>query len=412
MDGKNPKKGMNEMKQKNTLSFLNYAAILSIFFFAGGGTFMNAGLQTMIEAWPELPASTVRLVTSLPCLISCPVIILTGRLAGRVLSYRFCAIFGTFLILAGGIAPFFFDQSWTLVLVFRAILGIGVGFTGMRNALLLRSVPKEQQSAMTGYGSGIMNSSNIVTGPIVGVLAGVNWKTPFLFNLLAIVVLLLLTFYLKEPEALMIPEKKNTAAVKQKNPEGWKIPVYILLQFILTVSLYPVLSGMSTFMAEKGIGSSFMAGISNFIYGLAGLLINLVLSQLMRLFRQYLIPAMCLCFSLGMAMIVFLPSLPAVLIGVALVSSGFNTMMALFQVYNGMVSTPAQLGLSSTLIVAALNLGNFVSVYYINACHSLFSRASDVESAFLGSMVLNVILAMIALVVKLAPREEFFSPLF
>ena len=37
---------------------------------------------------------------------------------------------------------------------------------------------------------------------------------------------------------------------------------------------------------------------------------------------------------------------------------------------------------------------------------------ADVESAFLGSMVLNVILAVIALVVKLAPREEFFSPLF
>ncbi|HJB30179.1 MAG TPA: MFS transporter [Candidatus Blautia faecavium] len=397
------------MKQKKTLSFLNYAAILSIFFFAGGGTFMNAALQTMIDAWPELPVSTVRLVTSLPCLISCPVIILTGHLAGRTLSYRFCAIFGTLLILLGGIAPFFFDHSWTLILIFRAILGIGVGFTGMRNALLLRSVPKEKQSAMTGYGSGIMNSSNIVTGPIVGILAGVNWKTPFLFNLLAIVVLLLLTFYLKEPEPLEESEEKSTSAAKAKNPEGWKIPIYIILQFILTVALYPVLSGMSTFMDSRGIGSSFMAGISNLVYGLAGLLINLVLSQLMRLFRQYLIPAMCLCFSLGMAVIVFLPSLPTVLIGVALVSSGFNTMMALFQVYNGKVSTPAQLGLSSTFIVAALNLGNFVSVYYINACHSLFSRTSDVESAFLGSMTLNVIIAVIALVVKLAPKEEYSS---
>ena len=200
------------MKQKKTLSFLNYAAILSIFFFAGGGTFMNAALQTMIDAWPQLPVSTVRLVTSLPCLVSLPVIILTGRLAGRILSYRFCAVFGTFLILAGGIAPFFFDQNWTLILVFRTILGIGVGFTGMRNVLLLRSVPNEKRSAMTGYGAGVMNASTMVSGPIVGALAGFSWKTPFLFNLLAIVVLLLVTFSLKEPERSVEAEPQNAAA--------------------------------------------------------------------------------------------------------------------------------------------------------------------------------------------------------
>lgn len=397
------------MKQKKTLSFLNYAAILSIFFFAGGGTFMNAALQTMIDAWPQLPVSTVRLVTSLPCLVSLPVIILTGRLAGRILSYRFCAVFGTFLILAGGIAPFFFDQNWTLILVFRTILGIGVGFTGMRNVLLLRSVPEEKRSAMTGYGAGVMNASTMVSGPIVGALAGFSWKTPFLFNLLAIIVLLLVTFSLKEPEQSMETEPQNTTAKPEKNPEGWKILIYIVLQFVSTVTVYPVLSGMSTYMAARDIGSPLMAGISNFIYGLFGVLINLLLSQLMKFFRQYLITAMCLCFSFGMALVAFFPALPTVFLGVALVSSGFNTLMALFQVYNGKVSTPAQVGLSSTLIIAALNLGNFVSVYFINACHQIFSRGNDVESAFMGSLVLNVVIAVIALVVKLAPKEEYSS---
>lgn len=33
------------MENKKTLTFLNYAAILSIFFFSGGGTFMNAAVQ-------------------------------------------------------------------------------------------------------------------------------------------------------------------------------------------------------------------------------------------------------------------------------------------------------------------------------------------------------------------------------
>ncbi|RRK30795.1 MFS transporter [Schaedlerella arabinosiphila] len=311
------------MEHKKTLTFLNYAAILSIFFFSGGGTFMNAAMETMIQAWPELSVTMVRMVTSLPCLVSLPVAILTGRLAGSKISYRFCAVFGTILILVGGVAPFFFDKSWIMILVFRTLLGIGVGFSGMRNALIINSVPEEKKSAMIGYGSSAMNACAMIAGPVVGILAGISWKAPFLYNLLAVFALLLVTFYLKEPEKVTGSEPKTGAESEnvaerrkkgggEKNPEGWKILVYIALQFILTMALYPVLSGMSTYMAAKNIGSPFMAGISTFVYGLFGVLINLVLNRLIGFFRQYMLPAMCLCFSIGMAMVVYLPVLPAV----------------------------------------------------------------------------------------------------
>lgn len=399
------------MENKNKLTFLNYVAILSIFFFSGAGTFMNAAVQTMIEAWPQLSVTTVRMVTSLPCLVSLPVAILTGRLAGRTISYRFCGIFGTVLVLVGGVAPFLLDQNWTLILMFRTMLGIGVGFSGMRNALIIHSAPEEKKSAMIGYGSSAMNACAMLAGPVVGVLAGISWKAPFLFNMLAIIVLLLVTFYLKEPEKGTGKETERMAIREKdwegKNPEGWKILVYIGLQFILTMALYPVLSGMSTYMAATNIGSPFMAGISNFVYGLFGVLINLILNRLLECFRQYMLPAMCLCFSIGMALVVFLPTLPTVLTGVALISSGFNTLMSLFQVYNGKVSTPAQVGITSTIIIAVLNLGNFVSVYYINACHAIFSRGSDIESAFLGSMLLYLAVAALAIIIKPAPKGEY-----
>ncbi len=437
---------------------MNYAAILSIFFFSGGGTFMNAAVQTMIEAWPQLSVTSVRMVTSLPCLVSLPVAILTGRLAGKRISYRFCAILGTALMLVGGAAPYFFHRSWTLILVFRTLLGIGVGFTGMRNALILGSVPEDKKSAMIGYGSSAMNACAMLAGLVVGILAGISWKAPFLFNLLAAAALLLVTFYLKEPEKdhtaeinmaegneTEIKETENSGATVKtaekpgKNPEGWKILVYIVLQFVLTTALYPVLSGMSTYMAARNIGSSFTAGISTFVYGLFGVLINLILNRLIQTFRQYMLPVMCLCFSAGMALVLFVPALPAVLAGmalvlfvpalpavlagvalvlfvpalpavlagVALISSGFNTLMSLFQVYNGKVSTPAQVGLTSTIIIAVLNLGNFASVYYINACHMIFSRASDIESTYFGSMLLYAAVAVLALIVKPAPKDEY-----
>ena len=127
------------MTQKKQLKITNYAAILSIFLFSGAGSFMNAAVQTMMDAWPELSATTVRLVTSLPSLISLPITIFIGSIAGKKLSYRFCAILGTALIAIAGVAPFFLHSNWMMILFFRALVGIGVGFVAMRNSLIIKS---------------------------------------------------------------------------------------------------------------------------------------------------------------------------------------------------------------------------------------------------------------------------------
>ncbi len=163
------------MKEKK-MSGINYIALLSVFLFAGAGTFMNAAVQTMIDAWPDVPVSTVRMVVSLPPLVSLPVMLLTGGIVGKKLSYRFCAIVGTLLIALGGAAPFFVSSSWTLVLVFRAILGVGVGLLGMRNALLVYSVPEEKSAAFTGYGNALFNGGAVIASPIVGILSQFSWK--------------------------------------------------------------------------------------------------------------------------------------------------------------------------------------------------------------------------------------------
>lgn len=188
------------MSQKKQLTLMNYAAILSIFLFSGAGSFMNAAVQTIMDAWPQLSATTVRLVTSLPSLLSLPITVLIGGIAGKKLTHRFCAIFGTTLIMLGGIAPFFFSSSWTLILVFRALVGIGVGFVAMRNSLIIKTVPDDKQAAVIGYGSALMNAGGMLSGPIVGLLAGFGWRYPFLFDLLAVIPVVIMLFYLKEPE--------------------------------------------------------------------------------------------------------------------------------------------------------------------------------------------------------------------
>lgn len=417
-----------QMNQTKQLKAINYIAILSIFLLSGAGSFMNAAVQTMMDAWPQLSPTTVRLVTSLPSLISLPVTIWIGTVAGKRLSFRFCSIFGTALILLGGIAPFLFSSNWTIILVFRGLVGVGVGFIAMRNSLVLRAVPEEKQAAIIGYGSSLMNAGGMLAGPIVGILAGIGWKYSFLYDLLAVIPLLIMIFYLKEPEKFSEdkrPESKKQELGLDVQGAGSTVPetklenyvgkkgfdirllVYIIMQFIGTAALYPLLSGMSSYMDANQIGSPFLAGLAVSTYNLAGVLINMILSPLMKKLGRHSMWICHLVFAGGMALIFFLPYIPSIFAGAAICGLSFNMLMSIFQLYNGKVASPSQATLVSTLLIAALSLGNFASVYYINICHGLFHMASDIHSTYFGSMLIYILLGVICLLTKIAPKEEY-----
>ena len=373
---------------------------------------MNAAVQTMMDAWPELSATMVRLVTSLPSLVSLPITVFIGGIAGKKLSYRFCAIFGTSLIMVAGAVPYFIHSSWIVILFFRVLVGVGVGFVAMRNSLIIKSVPEEKQAAIIGYGSALMNAGGALAGPIVGFLAGFGWRVPFLFDLLAVFPVIMMVLYLKEPED---PDKNSNASAHAGTVESntaassgnnWRVYYYIIMQFAATAALYPLLSGMSTYMADKQIGSPFLAGISNSVYCAAGVLINLVLNQLLKTLKHNTLPVMCFIFSVGMGILVYFPAIPSIMFGAVLMGIAFNTMMSVFQLYNGKMASPGFVTLTSTLLIASLSLGNFMSVYFINICHTIFNRSCDIESTYFGSMILYIIMGILAVVLKIDPREE------
>lgn len=221
----------------------------------------------------------------------------------------------------------------------------------------------------------------------------------------------MMIFYLKEPEdparISNTPAHAGTAGSSAGTHSGnnWRVYYYIIMQFAATAALYPLLSGMSSYMADKQIGSPFLAGISNSVYCFAGVLINLVLNQLLKTLKHNTLPVMCFIFSVGMGILVYFPTIPSIMFGAVLMGITFNTMMSVFQLYNGKMASPGSVTLTSTLLIAALSLGNFMSVYFINICHTIFHRGFDIESTYFGSMILYIIMGILALVLKIDPRE-------
>ena len=85
-----------------------------------------SGSLTVIGAqFPNASQSMIQSIISIPCLAVLPTTILSGKLMD-IMPKKTLGILGMLIFLVGGVVPFAF-VSLPLILLFRALFGIGVG---------------------------------------------------------------------------------------------------------------------------------------------------------------------------------------------------------------------------------------------------------------------------------------------
>ena len=399
---------MSEATNKDTRkAMINYIAILAIFLFSGTGSWENAAIETMANAWPSVDITLIRMIGTIPFLVSMPIMLVIGGLVGKKISYRTCVNIGSLLIIIGGAAPYLYAPSWTMVLVFRGLLGAGVGFYAVRNAALVKTIPYEKQARYIGLGTAMMNICNTVMQTLAGALTNVSWNAPFLVNALAIIPAIYIFICFREPvdDEPLASEADGAQAVTVNDKMDYHGWIYAVIQFFSTLSLYPLLSGMSTFLASRNIGSATIAGTVLSVYTLTGFVVNLLLPNVKKAFGKATPIVTCALVAIGQAIVLFIPNIVAVYIGTILCGFGFMANFSLFYVYLGKSVPASKVGFASNLILALNQLSVFLSSYYILACQAIFKRSIDVESAFIGCIIIYAALAVLFLVGKLVPEE-------
>jgi MFS family permease len=254
-----------------------------------------------------------------------------------------------------------------------------------------------------------MNLGATLASPIVGALARLSWRHPFLFDAIAFIPVIFMLLFLKEPAIATATTNEETRGTtpSEKGRFTWRTYYYIAMQLLTTAVLFPLLSGLSTFMADKRIGTAVLVGTILSTYNLSGMAVNVFLSPMMKLFKQYIIGVMCILVTIGTTLVLFVTSIPIIFLGVILAGCGFNAMISVFQIYNGRTLPASTVALGSTTILAMLQLGIFASTYFITGCHAIFNRGTDVESAYVGCLILYALMAVIAFVINVAPAEDY-----
>jgi MFS family permease len=337
-------------------------AVMSVFFIAMGIGTITPALQNIAEAFPDLPFSTILLASTLPSLFLIPATAWSGLVAGNRIGYRPLLLIGTLLFAVAGAAPFVMND-FTVILVARALFGIGLGIISpLGTALILGLFEGQQRANMLGLSGVIMNLGGIVLQMLGAILCTISWKHAFLPHLLALITFFMVLFMLPEPEK----KKEETAAgaaAKVKMPGA----VYLIAALFGTATMlnYPMLVNMSTIIITGNLGDAASAGIVLSMFTVGGMIGGAIFGKLHQYLKLHAITLSLLVISAGMGCVYYADSLVMLTVGSTLVGLGFSVLMPAVMMIIGSIVPPAAFASASGTLMAFMNLGGFISTYYI-----------------------------------------------
>jgi MFS family permease len=378
---------------------MNTAAIMSIFFIAMGIGTITPALQTIMEAFPDLSVSTIYLVSTLPSLIVIPATLFAGAVLGSKMKYKTIASLGILLFVVGGVAPVF-ASDFTVVLIERAVFGIGLGLISpLGNALVLGVYGEDKRAAMLGMGTLMMNIGGIVLQFLGGSLAGISWNMAFWPHALGILSFVLVLLFLPEPPQMVVPEGAEKPKVKIPG-SIWLIALLFGISMFIT---YPILMGMSSWLSLNEVGGSTTSALVIAMFTVGGMIGGALFAPAYKALKRFIVGATLCMVAVGIAMIIFIPNLISIIIGCTLVGIAFSMMMPAVFMIVGMITDPQAIPMATSILLAVMNGFAFLYTWWSALIANI--TGDSLKMPMVVGLIIGVVGAVIFMIVNPFPKS-------
>ena len=375
----------------NRIKRRNFIALLAVYFAANVIFIMSPAMNAIAtELYPDLPYTSVLLVSTISSLLMIPGSLVAGAALGKV-KFKTMALISMGGIIIFGMLPYFI-RPLTAVYVFRGIVGfcIGLGFP-LQSTLALQLFNDKERPRALGFATVSLSVGSIVFMVVSGMLADQNAAYPYLFHALLLIPLILVLTLLKEPSA---EDKVETVEAPSQVPETGKMPPYaIFTAFMFAVvffAFYPVLLNMSSVCANENIGGATVAGILLALYTVGNCIGGFIFEPLHRFAGKLVVPIGLVFWILGTACFAFGHSVPLIIIGVLLSGTAVQT------VWPGTVNTYSEYvpknkqSMAVAIFVSGMNIGCFLTTYFIGAVANVTGDTNPRLPIFYGFFIVLI----------------------
>lgn len=357
---------------------LQLAALMALFFTAMG---VAAISPAMAKLAAHFPGHNYALISTMPTLFIVPSTLWAGAVAGKKVSYRTLSTAGIVLFLAGGLAPFFLPDSFALLLVCRAVFGVGAGLrASLGNALVMRCYTGKKQAAMLGYGTLVTNLGGIVFQMAGGALAELGWNYTFLAYLFGLLTLALVYFQPEPQDPAPKPGKSapgpGQAPAAGEGRPSWPraVAVITVLLFLHHLLSYPVLMNMSLLFEAKNAGGSTAAATALSLYTVGGCAMGFLFGGLFHRLRRFTLTLGYLMSAAGAAILCFGPTPGMLTLGAVVMGMSSSLLNPSGYAIMAKYIPPQRAPLCISIVTGVSNLGGFLCPLLLRGLTRLFGE--------------------------------------
>lgn len=344
------------------------AAILSISLLMLAATAASPALADISQAFPSAAPSTIGLIVSLPSLLMIPTTLLCGKLSNSIRKTRLL-YFGVILFIIGGVGPGF-SNSLSLILTFRGILGIGLGFIGtLASGFIADFFEGEERATMMGLQSAMVSIGSIVTTLIAGFLSAINWHYTFFVYFIGLGVLLLTLFKLPEPQRVELSGDK-------KQSLGFSVYGISALFLIYSLLLFSFFTNIAMVVTSENLGNAASAGIVLTIMTVGSLIAGILFGKISQLLKKHAIFAGITLTAIGFLMLSYPLGLNMIIFESLIIGMGFGTTMPSIMVKLSIVAPKAATTLAIAFATSAMGVGQFISPFVLNTLGSAIGNGT------------------------------------
>lgn len=394
--------------KKTDSNFKKWMIVMGICGVFGTGTFISPIIAKLVEAYPDTPVATIRTLSTIPSLFGLVLGMILSLFLGKKIKYKPVLVAGACIAGICGMLPAFINATFTQILISRILFAVGFGFFGTRNAIVRASLADESESAKWLGAAMFFNAAVGVVGQILsGILGDINWRYSFLIYGFCFICMLINIFWYTEPSPVIDTQEKGE---KVKGHFNWMIIPYFLVLMLSTLCLYPFLSSISMFIANRGIGTATESGFASSGYTIGMAILSMFFGTIAKKFprRGYAMGAAIVVIGYVLTLSARTSAIPCIIGGLCC-GGGFGFIMLFSIQWAQDMSDKATVVVAGTLMSCAVSCGSFFSTYFmaflqkIGAGLTMFP--TDIEKTFFIGTIVYAIIAVVAAIVDIRPKE-------
>lgn len=380
-------------------------ALLSLNIVEQAASVITGTIPGMAKTFSSESLVNIELITTVVSVFVTVFVLVSGFVVKQI-GQKQTAVLGLAIATVSSIVPAF-SNNFTVILVSRGILGIGIG---LANPLAISLIGVfffgDERAKLMGWRSAIAGVGTSLMTYFAGQLLNINWHAAYYVYLLFVPTLLLFIFFVPDPEKTGAVERqeaeqqKEIAEAKGKGENVQKdskalITTLAVLTFLILVAIMVLAIKLPTYFVENKIGTATQASNAWSIYNFASVVGGALFGYCYKVIHKFILPSGLILSGIGMVCISMATTVS--LIYILCVVMGIVSAMIIPYIFNRIseTSSPKKAPLYTSIALVGSNLGSFLSPY----AGEILGGSSKV--AIMNAGFLMVVLAIISLVVIL-----------